>query len=89
MPLTGVFAFAGIGINAGIKDYVKIVNEARRRQGPQGALRGRGHGLQGRPVDGGLQAHDHGQNKVNLYYADSTGFAKTINPGARPQRHAS
>ena len=28
IPMTGVFAFAGIGINAGIADYVKIVNDA-------------------------------------------------------------
>ena len=28
IPMTGVFAFAGVGINAGIEDYVKIVNEA-------------------------------------------------------------
>ena len=27
IPMTGVFAFAGIGINAGIADYVKIVND--------------------------------------------------------------
>ena len=28
IPLTGVFAFAGVGVNDGIADYVKIVNEA-------------------------------------------------------------
>ena len=28
IPMTGVFSFAGIGINAGISDYVKIVNDA-------------------------------------------------------------
>ena len=28
IPMTGVFAFAGIGVNAGIQDYVKIVNDA-------------------------------------------------------------
>ena len=27
IPMTGVFAFAGVGINAGIQDYVKIVND--------------------------------------------------------------
>ena len=27
IPLTGVFAFAGVGINDGIQDYVKLVNE--------------------------------------------------------------
>ena len=28
IPMTGVFAFAGVGINAGIQDYVKITNDA-------------------------------------------------------------
>ena len=28
IPMTGVFAFAGIGIHAGITDYVKMVNDA-------------------------------------------------------------
>ena len=28
IPMTGVFAFAGIGINAAIADYVKLVNDA-------------------------------------------------------------
>jgi len=27
IPMTGVFAFAGVGINAGISDYVKLVND--------------------------------------------------------------
>ena len=27
IPMTGVFAFAGVGINAGIADYVKIIND--------------------------------------------------------------
>src|SRR5690606_1203611 len=28
IPMTGVFAFAGVGIDAGMKDYVKMVNDA-------------------------------------------------------------
>jgi branched-chain amino acid transport system substrate-binding protein len=28
IPLTGVFAFAGVAINNGIQDYLKIVNDA-------------------------------------------------------------
>lgn len=79
VPLTGVFAFAGIGIDAGIKDYLSILNE--------------GGGVAGRKVK--YVAEDTGykvdqsmasfkkitsQNKVNLYYADSTGFVKAVNP---------
>jgi branched-chain amino acid transport system substrate-binding protein len=77
--MTGVFSFAGIGINAGISDYVKIVND--------------GGGIKGRkikyvPEDTGYKVDVSvatfkkitSQNKVNLYYGDSTGFSKTINP---------
>ena len=79
IPMTGVFAFAGVGINAGIADYVKIIND--------------GGGIKGRKlryvpedtaykVDVSVAAYKKitSQNKVNLYYGDSTGFAKTINP---------
>lgn len=79
IPLTGVFAFAGVGINDGIADYVKIVNEAG--------------GIQGRkvryiPEDTGYKVDQSvavfnkitGSNPVSFYYSDSTGFAKTINP---------
>lgn len=79
IPMTGVFAFAGVGINAGIQDYVRIVND--------------GGGIQGRkvryvPEDTGYKVDVSvatykkltSQNKINLYYGDSTGFAKTINP---------
>lgn len=77
IPLTGVFAFAGEGIEKGINDYVEIVNEAG--------------GIDGRPVrfvyeDTGYQVNQSvavfnkltSQNDINLYYGDSTGFAKTI-----------
>ena len=79
IPMTGVFAFAGVGINAGIEDYVKIVNEA-------GGIAGRK--VRYVPDDTGYKVDVSvatfkkitSQNKVNLYYGDSTGFAKTINP---------
>ena len=79
IPMTGVFAFAGVGINAGIQDYVKIVNDA-------GGIKGRK--VKYVPEDTGYKVDVSvatfkkitSQNKVNLYYGDSTGFAKTINP---------
>lgn len=78
IPLTGVFAFAGIGINDGIADYVKIINEA-------GGIGGRK--LRYVPEDTGYKVDQSvavfnritGSNPINLYYGDSTGFAKTIN----------
>ena len=79
IPMTGVFSFAGIGINAGISDYVKIVNDA-------GGVKGRK--IKYVPEDTGYKVDVSvatfkkitSQNKVNLYYGDSTGFSKTINP---------
>lgn len=79
IPMTGVFAFAGIGINAGIQDYVKIVNDA-------GGIKGRKVRYvpedTGYKVDASVAAFKKitSQNKVNLYYGDSTAFSKTINP---------
>ena len=79
IPMTGVFAFAGVGINAGIADFVKITNDA-------GGVEGRK--LKYVPEDTGYKVDVSvatfkkitSQNKVNLYYGDSTGFSKTINP---------
>lgn len=79
IPLTGVFAFAGEGIHAGIQDWVKIVND---RGGIQG------HMLKYVPedtaykVDASVAAFNKitGQHSPNLYYGDSTAFSKTINP---------
>lgn len=79
IPLTGVFAFAGVGVNDGIADYVKIVNDA-------GGIAGRK--VRYIPEDTGYKVDQSvavfnkitGSNPVNLYYGDSTGFAKTINP---------
>lgn len=79
IPMTGVFAFAGVGINAGIADYVKMVNDA-------GGVKGRKLRYvpedTGYKVDASVAAFKKitSQNKVNLYYGDSTAFSKTINP---------
>jgi len=79
IPMTGVFAFAGVGINAGIQDYLKIVNDA-------GGIKGRKIKYvpedTGYKVDVSVAAFKKitSQNKVNLYYGDSTAFSKTINP---------
>jgi branched-chain amino acid transport system substrate-binding protein len=79
IPMTGVFAFAGIGIDAGIKDYFKIVNDA-------GGIKGRKLRYvpedTGYKVDASMAAYKKitSQHKVNLYYADSTAFSKTVNP---------
>ena len=79
IPMTGVFAFAGVGINAGIQDYVKIINDA-------GGIKGRKVKYvpedTGYKVDVSVATYKKltSQNKINLYYGDSTGFAKTINP---------
>jgi branched-chain amino acid transport system substrate-binding protein len=79
IPLTGVFAFAGVGIHAGIQDYLKIVNDA-------GGIKGRKIKYvaedTGYKVDASVAAFTKitSQEKVSLYYGDSTGFAKTINP---------
>jgi branched-chain amino acid transport system substrate-binding protein len=79
IPLTGVFAFAGVGINDAMADYVKIVNDA-------GGIKGRK--LRYVPEDTGYKVDVSvaafkkitSQNKVHLYYGDSTAFSKTINP---------
>ena len=74
IPLTGVFAFAGVGINAGMGDYVKMLNDA-------GGIKGRKVKYvpedTGYKVDVSVAAFKKitSQNKVNLYYGDSTGFS--------------
>lgn len=79
IPLTGVFAFAGIGIHAGIQDYVKIVNDA-------GGIKGRKLKYvaedTGYKVDTSVAVFNkiNSQEKLSFYYGDSTGFSKTINP---------
>ena len=79
IPITGVFAFAGIGIDQGIKDYVTILNES-------GGIKGRK--VRYVPEDSAYKVDQSmaafkkitSQNKVNLYYGDSTAFAKSVNP---------
>lgn len=79
IPLTGVFGFAGIGVNNGISDYVKIVNET-------GGIKGRKLRYvfedTGYKPDVSVAAFKKltGANKINLYYGDSTAFQRTINP---------
>lgn len=79
IPMTGVFAFAGVGVNAGISDYVKIVNDAGGIKGRKVRYVGEDTGYK---VDVSVATFKKitSQNKVNLYYGDSTGFSKTINP---------
>lgn len=78
IPLTGVFSFAGIAINNGINDYVKIVNDA-------GGIGGRKIKYvfedTGYKVDTSVAVFNRltSQDKINLYYGDSTAFSKTIN----------
>ena len=79
IPMTGVFAFAGVGVNAGISDYVKIVNDAGGIKGRKVRFVGEDTGYK---VDVSVATFKKitSQNKVHLYYGDSTGFSKTINP---------
>lgn len=79
IPMTGVFAFAGIGIHAGIQDYIRIVNDA-------GGIKGRKVKYvfedTGYKPDVSVAAFKKltGSNKINLYYGDSTAFQRTISP---------
>ncbi len=79
IPLTGVFAFAGVGVHAGIQDYVKIVNDAGGIAGRKVVYVAEDTAYK---VDQSVAVFNKltSQNKVNLYYGDSTAFAKTINP---------
>ena len=79
IPMTGVFAFAGVAIDVGIKDYLTILNES-------GGIKGRKVRYvpedTGYKVDQSMAAFKKitSANKVNLYYADSTAFVKAVNP---------
>ena len=79
VPLTGVFAFAGIAIDLGIKDYLSILNEAGGVKGRKVKYLAEDTGYK---VDQSMAVFKKitSQNKVSLYYADSTGFVKTVNP---------
>lgn len=78
IPLTGVFAFAGEGIHAGISDYVKIVNDAG---GVDGRMLKYVPEDTAYKVDASVAAFNKitAEYQPNLYYGDSTGFSKTIN----------
>lgn len=80
MPLTGVFAFAGVAIEAGIRDYVKMINE-------EGGINGKpvrfiyedtGHQIDQAVAIFNKLTTQH--RNIHLYYGDSTGFSRTINP---------
>lgn len=80
LPLTGVFGFAGVAIEAGIQDYIKIINE-------EGGIHGRKLRLAyedtGYQVDQSVAVFNKltSQNEnMHLYYGDSTAFSRTINP---------
>ena len=79
LPLSGVFSFAGIAGNQGIQDYLTILNES-------GGIRGRKVKFvtedTAYKVDQSMAVFKRitSQNKVSLYYGDSTGFAKAVNP---------
>ena len=79
MPLTGVFAFAGIGIDQGIKDYLQILNEGGGVKGHRVKYIAEDTAYK---VDQSMAGFKKltSQNKVHLYYADSTAFVKTVNP---------
>lgn len=79
MPLTGVFAFAGIAIDMGIKDYMSILNGAGGVKGRKVKYIAEDTAYK---VDQSMAVFKRltSQNKVNLYYADSTGFVKAVNP---------
>jgi len=78
VPLTGVFAFAGIGADQGIKDYLQILNESGGISGRKVRYIAEDTGYK---VDQSMAVFKKitSQHKVNLYYGDSTGFVKTVN----------
>lgn len=79
IPLTGVFAFAGIGIEAGMSDYINYVNQNGGIEGRQVRFVYEDTGYQ---VDNSVAVFNrlNSSNRINLYYGDSTGFSRTINP---------
>lgn len=79
VPLTGVFAFAGIAVDAGMKDYLTILNEGGGIKGRKVRYVGEDTGYK---VDQSMAVFKRitSQHKVNLYYGDSTAFSKAVNP---------
>ncbi len=79
VPLTGVFAFAGVAVDAGMKDYLTLLNEGGGILGRKVRYAGEDTGYK---VDQSMAVFKRitSQNKVNLYYGDSTAFSKAVNP---------
>jgi len=79
IPLSGIMASTAVGYHTAMQDFVKMTNE-------QGGING--HKLRylaedtGYKVDVSVSVFNKltAREKVNFYYADSTGFAKTIAP---------
>ena len=86
IPLTGVFAFAGIGINDGITDYVKIVNEAGGIAGRKVRYVAEDTGYK---VDQSVAVFNKitGSNPVNFYYGDFDRLLEDHQSRAQPQEH--
>lgn len=78
IPLTGVFAFAGVGIEAGMSDFIKMTNEAGGVEGHKLRLAYEDTAYK---VDQSVAVFNKltSADQIHLYYGDSTGFAKTIN----------
>lgn len=79
LPMTGVFGFAGVAVEAGMQDYIKIVNDAGGIDGRKLRLAYEDTGYK---VDQSVAVFNklNSQDEIHLYYGDSTGFAKTIAP---------
>ncbi|MDO5605787.1 MAG: ABC transporter substrate-binding protein [Paracoccus sp. (in: a-proteobacteria)] len=84
IPLTGVFAFAGVAIERGIRDYVAFINEDGGIAGRQVRLAYEDTGYKP-DVSVAVFNKLTSQNDIHLYYGDSTAFAKTISPELRRQ----
>lgn len=86
MPLTGVFAFAGVAIEAGIRDYVKMINE-------EGGINGKpvrfiyedtGHQIDQAVAIFNKLTTQH--RNIHLYYGDFDRLLPHHQPGAGAAR---
>src|SRR4051794_5639379 len=79
LPLSGFFGSSSGAVNVGMQDYISLINE-------QGGVTGRKVRYEvedtAYKVDVSVSVFNKitAKDKVNLYYADSTGFAKVIGP---------
>lgn len=79
LPLSGFFGSSSGAVNVGMQDYISIINE-------QGGVSGQKVRYEvedtGYKVDVSVSVFNKitAKDKVHLYYADSTGFAKVIGP---------